>query len=154
LELLDVEEQDGITIAMTTKELNDAMISRELNAPEELNNPIIRYTHCEIHPCLMYGEIVGSIPYSRHNPSPRLNFQGCTSVCLTSSGNMGKQGMGAPSLDYLNRMDTMIHILHYMQKPITYTKTSRLTGIDDLPAGFEAVVMIACLDGFVEFLHI
>lgn len=52
------------------------------------------------------------------------------------------------------RMDTMLHILNYPQKPLVHTKAAKTSHSDDLPAGFEAIVMIACIDGFniVSFL--
>ncbi len=60
MEFLDVSEEDNAMIAMYIKDLEKDS----------------QYTHCEIHPCLIYGEIAGSIPYSNHNPSPRITFQG------------------------------------------------------------------------------
>jgi len=122
VEMMDVTETDNALIAMFVRDLEDLQKT---------------YTHCEIHPCLIYGEIVGSIPNLNHNPTPRGTFQGA----------MGKQALGIPTIDFLDRMDTMMHVLCYPQKPITSTKTSRLVGMDDLPAGAEAIVMLACDTG-------
>jgi DNA-directed RNA polymerase beta subunit len=59
VELLDVLEEDNCLIAMFPKDL----LKKE------------NYTHMEIHPCTIYGEIAGSIPFLSHNPGPRTTFQ-------------------------------------------------------------------------------
>lgn len=61
---------------------------------------------------------------------------------------MGKQGIGIPMLNIHERLDTLLHVLDYPQKPMVYTKTSQLAELDEMPAGFEATVLIACIDGF------
>lgn len=58
-ELVDILEEDNCLIAMFPKDL--------------LRDD--KYTHMELHPCTIYGEIAGSIPYLSHNPGPRTTFQ-------------------------------------------------------------------------------
>ncbi len=31
----------------------------------------VKYTHCELHPMLMFGVITSNIPFANHNQSPR-----------------------------------------------------------------------------------
>lgn len=118
LEFLDIEETGNTLTAMFPYNL----IENELN----------RYTNCEIHPTTMYGEMSGGIPYANSNPSPRIAFQ----------SSMSKQRVGIPMRDYQQRMDTILHVLNYPQKPIVNTKIAKLCGDEKMPGGFEAIVMI------------
>jgi len=45
-------------------------------------------------------------------------------------------------------MDTMAHILHYPQKPMVNTETSKYVHSDDLPSGQMPIVAIACYTGY------
>lgn len=134
VEMVDVEEQDNMLIAIFPKDLEKANEARQRG---DLKHAY-QYTHLEIHPVSIFGHITGCIPYLNHNPSPRTTFQGA----------MGKQVISVPSTDFDRRMDTVMHVLNYPQKPITTTKVMKLTRADELGPGFEAVVAIACLDGY------
>lgn len=93
---------------------------------------------CEIHPMLMLGIMASMIPFPDHSQSPRNCYQ----------SSMGKQALGVPVLSYNIRTDTLLHVLHYPQKPLVYTKASELLHINDMPSGINAIVAIACYSGF------
>ena len=129
LEYIDVNESDTLMIAMGTDNLN-------INNKE--NYAYYNYTHCEIHPSLMLGVLACNIPFPEHNQAPRNLYQGA----------MGKQAMGIYSSAFRSRMDTMAHILHYPQKPMVNTETSKYVYSDDLPSGQMPIVAIACYTGY------
>ena len=103
--------------------------------PEEITP---RHSHVEIHSCLMLGTVPSTIPFPDHNQSPRNVYQGA----------MGKQAMGVYATTFMNRYDTTGYILHYPQKPLVAPKGNEILGIDELPAGINAIVAIACFGGF------
>ncbi len=129
IEYIDINEQDTIMIAMSHDNL------KENNRD---NNAFYNYTHCEIHPSLILGVLACNIPFSEHNQAPRNLFQGA----------MGKQAMGIYSAAFRHRMDTMAHILHYPQKPMVNTETSKYVNSDTLPSGQMPIVAIACYTGY------
>ena len=123
IEFIDIEEIENCLVAEDYKDL------------EKRND--LRFTHCEIHPCLMLGVCGSIIPFPDHNQSPRNVYEAA----------MCKQAIGIPTTNFNIRMDTLTHILHYPQKPISYTKASDLLHFNDLPSGINAVVAIACYTG-------
>lgn len=59
IELLDVEEEEGSLIAM------------DIETMKKGDKVLKRYTHCEIHPCMMFGVCASVIPFANHNQGPR-----------------------------------------------------------------------------------
>lgn len=59
VELLDVEEEEGSLIALDLQRLQNG------------NKLLRRYTHCEIHPSMMFGVCASVIPFANHNQGPR-----------------------------------------------------------------------------------
>ena len=129
LEYIDVNEADTLMICMNKDTLKENSKS---------NYSFYNYTHCEIHPSMMLGVLACNIPFPEHNQAPRNLYQGA----------MGKQAMGIYSPAFRHRMDTMAHILHYPQKPIVNTETSKYIHSDDLPSGQMPIVAIACYTGY------
>lgn len=82
----------------------------------------------EIEPFTILGVIAGLIPYPHHNQSPRNTYQ-----CA-----MGKQAVGTIGCNQMNRVDTLMFLLLYPQKPMVKTKTIELCNFEELPAGQNA----------------
>ena len=129
IEYIDIEEIDTLMIAMT----HDNIIENN-----DKNLTFYKYTHCEIHPAFMLGVLVSNVVFPDHNQAPRNLYQGA----------MGKQAMGIYCTSYAERMDTLSHILRYVQKPIVSTNTSKYVNSDLLPSGQNAIVAIACFTGY------
>jgi len=66
------------------------------------------------------------------------------SKIVVHNSSMGKQALGTPLLSYNIRTDTLLHVLHYAQRPIVYTNIARMTKMDEMPSGINAIVAIAC----------
>jgi DNA-directed RNA polymerase II subunit RPB2 len=112
-----------------------AMFPKDLTEYEEHK---MKYSYCEIHPCLMLGVCAGAIPLSDHNQSPRNCYQ----------TSMMKQAMGIFCSNYRDRVDTVVHVLHQPQKPLVSTKINKMLKYDDMPSGINAIVAVACYTGF------
>lgn len=127
IEFLDVEESNNNMILMNPKKLyeTDKVIK-------------YRYTHCELHPCMMLGVLASGIPFAEHNQAPRNLFQSA----------MGKQAMGIYVTNYQERTDSIAHILHYPQLPIVDSKIMKLIPSHNLPCGINAIVAIASYSGY------
>ena len=48
---------------------------------------------------------------------------------------MGKQAIGAIGYNQLNRVDTLLYLMTYPQRPLVQTRTVEITNLDKLPAG-------------------
>ena len=68
-------------------------------------------------------------------------------ICVHNS-SMSKQALGIPVLSYNVRSDTILHVLHYPQKPLVHTKAAEIFGFNNMPSGINAIVAIACYSGF------
>ncbi|XP_012459628.1 DNA-directed RNA polymerase III subunit 2 [Gossypium raimondii] len=120
IEYLDVNEENNALIALYEGEAT----------PET--------THIEIEPFTILGVIAGLIPYPHHNQSPRNTYQ-----CA-----MGKQAMGNIAYNQLCRMDTLLYLLVYPQRPLLTTRTIELVGYDKLGAGQNATVAVISYSGY------
>jgi DNA-directed RNA polymerase beta subunit len=68
VEYIDPEETQNCLISMNIRDL-----AHKNN--DELNPYIYRYTHCEIHPSVVYGVLASLIPFPDHSQSPRNTYQ-------------------------------------------------------------------------------
>jgi DNA-directed RNA polymerase II subunit RPB2 len=96
------------------------------------------YTHCEIHPSVIFGTAASGIPFPDHNQSPRNAYQ-----CA-----MGKQAMGVYALNFRERFDAMSHVLCYPEIPMVSPYMSKFYGAQTLPAGQNIVVAIMTYTGY------
>jgi DNA-directed RNA polymerase III subunit RPC2 len=98
----------------------------------------LRTTHLEIDPLTIMGACAGLIPNPHHNQSPRNTYQ-----CA-----MGKQAIGAIAYNQLQRIDTLLYLLVYPQRPLAQTKTIELIHFHRLPAGQNATVAVMSYSGY------
>jgi len=129
IEYVDIEECDTLMIAMTYDDIKNNKYS---------NNFYYNYTHCELHPAMMYGALVSNIPFCNHNQAPRNQYQAA----------MGKQAIGIFATNYNKRIDTMQNILYYPQKPLLSTRPSKYLNFDKMPSGINAIIAIASYTGY------
>lgn len=120
VEYLDVNEENDSNIALDELDINEST------------------THLEIEPFTILGAVAGLIPYPHHNQSPRNTYQ-----CA-----MGKQAIGAIAQNQFLRIDTLIYLMVYPQKPMVKTRTIELIKYDQLPAGQNATVAVMSYSGY------
>jgi DNA-directed RNA polymerase III subunit RPC2 len=120
VEYVDVNEENDSNIALYENEINEAT------------------THLEIEPFTILGAVAGLIPYPHHNQSPRNTYQ-----CA-----MGKQAIGAIAYNQFSRIDTLLYLMVYPQKPMVKTRTIELIHYDKLPAGQNATVAVMSYSGY------
>ena len=120
VEYLDVNEENDSNIAMYESDINGTT------------------THLEIEPFTILGAVAGLIPYPHHNQSPRNTYQ-----CA-----MGKQAIGAIAFNQLLRIDTLLFLMVYPQKPMVKTRPIELIKYDKLPAGQNAIVAVMSYSGY------
>jgi DNA-directed RNA polymerase III subunit RPC2 len=121
IEYLDVNEENNAMIAF-----RDDQIQKSVS------------THLEIEPFTILGIVVGLVPYPHHNQSPRNTYQ-----CA-----MGKQAIGAIGYNQLNRIDTLLYLMVYPQKPMVKSRTIELIGFEKLPAGQNATLAVMSYSGY------
>jgi len=96
------------------------------------------YDYCEIHPSAMLGVCSAVIPYPEHNQSPRLVYQ----------SSMVKQALGVYALSFQQRFDTVTHVMHYPQKPMSSTQFDEMLHYDEMLSGCNPIVAIATYGGW------
>lgn len=121
IEYLDVNEATDVHIAL---------------GPDKIRPEIT--THLEIEPFTLLGVCAGIIPFPHNNQSPRNTYQ-----CA-----MGKQAMGTIGLNQRERIDTLMYLVSYPQRPIVQTKTIELIRFHEMPAGQNAIVAVMSYSGF------
>ena len=122
----------GIVEYLDVNEENDANIAVYEDAIS------LHSTHLEIEPFTILGAVAGLIPYPHHNQSPRNTYQ-----CA-----MGKQAIGAIAYNQFERIDTLLYLMVYPQKPMVSTRTIELVKYDKLPAGQNAIVAVMSYSGY------
>lgn len=144
LEFLDVNEENNSFIALYERDVTP------------------HHTHVEIDPLTILGACAGLIPYPHHNQSPRNTYQcamgkqaigaiACVATLLQCRrralllvlSEFARDMLSLSSYRYnqLERMDTLLYLLVYPQRPLVQTRTIELINFDKLPAGQNALVV-------------
>lgn len=126
IEYIDPEEQDYTTIAMKNK---NGYLHK---------NASIQYSHCEIHPSVIFGVLASCIPFPDHNQAPRNTYQ-----CA-----MGKQAMGIYATNFERRMDKTSYVLTYPSRPLVDTRLMNFIELNKLPSGTQIHVAIMSHTGY------
>ena len=124
IEYIDTEEANNTLIALTPHDLQKGSLNR--------------YTHCEIHPTMLFGIIANNIPLLERNQAPRNQF----------ATVHGKQALGVYATNFKNRMDTKVQVILYPQKPIVQSVYSKYLFTDKIPHGINAIVAVCCYTGY------
>lgn len=124
VEYLDVSEQDQIDqIAGYPEKLLEM-------DPEEAS----KFSHCEIHPSLMFGAGITTVPFPDHNQAPRNVYQ----------AQMSRQGIGVSFTNFRTRYYGNFNVLHYPEKPLVTTRVAEHIGMSEFPSGFNVIAAIMC----------
>lgn len=120
IEYLDVNEMNNASIAVYESQIREDT------------------THLEIEPFTILGVCAGLIPYPHHNQSPRNTYQ-----CA-----MGKQAMGTIGYNQQKRIDSLMYLLVYPQRPLVKSKTIEFCNFEKLPAGQNAIIAVMSYSGY------
>jgi DNA-directed RNA polymerase III subunit RPC2 len=61
---------------------------------------------------------------------------------------MGKQAIGSIAYNQMNRIDTLMYLLVYPQKPMVKSKTIEMVGFEKLPGGCNAIIAVMSYSGY------
>ncbi|KAH6806384.1 nuclear RNA polymerase D2A [Perilla frutescens var. frutescens] len=85
----------------------------------ELDNPPVKYTHCEFDSSFLLGLSCGIIPFANHDHARRVLYQ---------SAKHSQQAIGYSTTNPSIRVDTNSHQLYYPQRPLFRTMLSDCLG--------------------------
>jgi DNA-directed RNA polymerase beta subunit len=127
IEYIDPEEQNYAMIAMKSKDDYVGNWAHEY-----------KYTHCEIHPSVIFGILASCIPFPEHNQAPRNTYQTA----------MAKQAMGVYATNFDQRMDKTAYILNYPSRPLVETRVMNMLHLNNIPSGCQIHVAIMTHTGY------
>ena len=127
IEMVDKTEEENLLVAYSPQDLDGMDVIKRL-----------KYTHCELHPCLIYGAGASTIPFPHCNQSPRNAYQ----------SSMGKQAIGIPGTNYQFETHGKFYALHYPEIPLVYSRTAKTIGFHDLPSSQNVIVAVCPFHGY------
>ena len=127
IEFIDCNEVKNCLISTNSKELT--IKKKQI---------IYKYSHCELHPSIILGILASLIPFPDHNQSPRNTYQSA----------MGKQAMGLNLTNHLDRMDTNIYTMNYIEAPICRTKYTDILNCNLFSNGQHFMLAILSYNGY------
>jgi DNA-directed RNA polymerase II subunit RPB2 len=147
IDFVDPEEQETLLIAMWVKDLDESRerMNTAIKNPDFFGNPVNRYdetvykryTHCEFHPSMVFGNTLSNSVFIEHNKGPRNYY----------SFSQQKQAIGIYMTNHRHRIDEA-YLLYYPQRPLVFPRTSKYTYAYDLPYTQNCMVAIAMLTGY------
>lgn len=127
--------RDGVIELLDAGEQEYAMICDDINI---LKKDKIIYTHAEIHPATIFGVCANTTPFANCDPAARLTY----------NSSMAKQSLSVPMTNFNHRMDTLMHVLHYPQRPLCQTRAMENMLYTKLPGGINACVAVTTYYGW------
>lgn len=124
IEFLDKSEEDSALVCMYANEIQ--------------RTGKYEYTHCEIHPSMMFGVMGHQVIFPEHNQLPR-NLFGC---------GQAKQAASLYHSNFPYRIDKMGVVLNYGEIPIVKNRIFKYIHEEEHPYGFNAVVAIMCYNAY------
>ena len=124
LEMLDKNEEESSYICQYIHEIN--------------NELKYEYTHCEIHPSMIFGVMGSQVIFPEHNQLPRNLF----------SCGQSKQAVSLYHSNYLNRIDKLGVVLNYGDIPLVKSRMLQYINDEKHPYGFNTIVAIMCYNGY------
>tara|TARA_Y100000389_G_scaffold150309_1_gene149865 strand:+ start:6022 stop:10722 length:4701 start_codon:yes stop_codon:yes gene_type:complete len=109
-----------------------------MNGEKILDGTENKYTHCEIHPSLMFGIMGNQVIFPEHNQLPRDLF----------SCGQSKQAVSLYHSNYLNRIDKMGVILNYGETPLVKSRMLNYIHEEKHPYGENVIVAIMSYNGY------
>jgi len=135
--ITNLEKNQGVIEYIDTDELHSCLVATTQRILERANN-LTQYTHCELHPSMIFGILGFICPFSNFSQSARNVF----------GAGQGKQACGIYVSNYRNRMDSGVHILNYPEKPIVNNKMNEYIFNNKLPCGKNIIVAIGSFGGY------
>jgi len=133
-----LEKTQGVIEYIDVDELDNCLVSASQDILRNTDPFETSYTHCELHPSVIFGHLGFIIPFPNHSQAPR-NVYGA---------GQGKQAVGVYCSNYRNRMDSGAHVLNYPQKPLVNTRMSKYIMNADLPCGNNIIVALCSYSGY------
>ena len=133
--LFNIKLKDSVIEYIDPMEQNKSLIAMKNT---DMNDPLKKYTHREIHPSTIFGILASCIPFPENNQSPRNTYQ-----CA-----MGKQAMGVYVSNFNDRLDKTSYVLTYPMRPLVDTRVMNMLQLNDIPSGTPVIVAIAVVDGY------
>jgi DNA-directed RNA polymerase II subunit RPB2 len=150
VEYVDKEEEQNMMLAIYPDDIikqKKIMDKVPLDNPTEIekinrvnrydDNVYKLYSHCEIHPCMIFGVITSNIPFCDHNQGPRGMFQ----------YNQARYAIGLYISDFRLRID-ISYILYHTQLPVIAPRASKYTGTQVFTSGENVMVAIMSYGGY------
>jgi DNA-directed RNA polymerase II subunit RPB2 len=109
-----------------------------MHAHHILEGVITKYTHCEIHPSLMFGVMGSQVIFPEHNQLPRDLF----------SCGQSKQAVSLYHSNFLHRIDKMGVVLNYGENPLVRSRMLKYIHEEKHPYGENVIVAIMSYNGY------
>lgn len=122
IEYISPEEQLNCWVATSIEEVI-----------QNADNPLVRYTHCDISINIL-GLAALTSPLSQHNQAPRITYQ----------TNQVKQTCGWYAMNYPYRMDKNVFVQYENETPLITTIANKYIS----PNGSNVIMAIACYGGY------
>ena len=124
IDFIDKSEEEGSFICM--------------DADDYINSSVSRFTHCEIHPSMMFGVMGSQVILPEHNQLPRDLF----------SCGQSKQAASLYHSNFLNRIDKTGIVLNYGDMPLCKSRILKYIHEEKHPYGSNVIVAIMSYNGY------